>query len=144
MGAVNYGTSDYITLGYHLTGEDNEIIMDYMREQVENLLNELNTYYFRLVVKSGYYEGFYLDIENNFPVAFDWYEEKRDAMKEITQIKKALLQAVKLCNIVQCFPGWCTGYDTVPDTIAAIRKAVNDMRDDVRTTPTWMQYNKEV
>ena len=138
MGAINYGTSDYITLGYHLSGEDDGTFIEYAREQVENLLNELNPYYFHVVVKSGYYEGFYLDISNEFPVAVEGWDEKRDVMKEITAIKKALLQMVKLCNVVQVFPGWCTGYDTVPDTIAAIKKAVADMRDDVRTTPTWM------
>lgn len=101
MGAVNYFTSDYITMGlrpYDSLELENDLeFMEEMQTQVneyggtienaiteyiedcyncdyENIKTELekhNFYYYHIAIKPGYYEGFTLDIENNFPVALD-------------------------------------------------------------------------
>lgn len=139
MGAVNYGSSDYISIGLNVSRDFEEWEIEEIENDIETLLNEYNFYYFHVVIKPGYYEGFYIDIENNFPVAFNWYEEKQDAQKEITQIKRFLLGCVSL-GLVQYFPGWCTGYSTETETKAAINTAIKAMRQDVKTTPTWKQY----
>lgn len=104
MGAVNYGTSNYITLGY--------------------------------------YEGFYLDIENNFSVALDSWEDRREAMKEITRLKAFLMACID-AGLVQVWPGWCTSYKTPEESREALNVAIKGMREDVKHTPTWTQYERE-
>lgn len=167
MGAVNYFTSDYITLGikpydYNDFENDSEL-MEEIREQgcnaqeyindliasyyeddfanIEHELNKYSFYYFHITIKPGYYEGFTLDIENNFPVAFDGWEDKRDAQKEITVIKQFLIDCAGM-GLVQCFPGWCTGYSDYKSTVQAIKAAVKGMREVVKSTPTWTQYER--
>lgn len=92
MGAINYGTSDYISIGLNVSRD------------------------------------------------FDDCTEKRDAQKEITEIKRFLLDCTA-AGLVQYFPGWCTGYSTAKETRAAINAAIKEMRQEVQTTPTYRQYN---
>lgn len=171
MGAVNYFTSDYITMGLHPYDRfDLENDRDFMEEveaeiseyggtvesaidsyiescyeaDYENIAHELakhSFYYFHIAIKPGYYEGFTLDIENNFPVALDSWEDRREAMKEITEIKRFLTECAGL-GLVACSPGWCTGYSDYNGTLKAIREAVKDMRNELKTVPTWTQYNR--
>ena len=171
MGAVNYFTSDYITLGVkpyetwdfeedkdfidemqaqidQFGGSIEEAIHNYINDcysndlaNIENELSKYSFYYFHIVIKPGYYEGFTLDIENNFPVAFDDFIERREAQKEITSIKKLLLDCAGL-GLTQCFPGWCTSYSDYKTTIQAIKSAIKEMREEVKNTPTWRQYER--
>lgn len=171
MGAVNYFTSDYITMGlrpYDSLELENDLeFMEEMQTQVneyggtienaiteyiedcyncdyENIKTELekhNFYYYHIAIKPGYYEGFTLDIENNFPVALDSWEDRRDANKEITEIKQFLIACAGL-GLVQCSPGWCTGYNDYKGTLKATKAAIKEMRDELRTIPTWAQYNR--
>lgn len=147
MGAVNYSASDYITLAvkpYDLELDPLELEDAYTedRENVDYILSLYNLYYFHISVKPGYYEGFSLDIEYNFPVAFDNWEEKRDAQKEVTQIKKMLPEFAGV-GLVKCVPGWCTSYSDYTGTCKAISSAVAEMREEVKSTPTWAQYERE-
>ena len=171
MGAVNYFTSDYITMGlvpysaYDLEqdaefmhelreeveengGTIDDALYSYIsdsyeddREKIENELAKHHFYYFHITIKPGYYEGFTLDIENSFSVALDGYEDRREALKEITEIKQFLTDCAGL-GLVKCSPGWCTGYADYNGTIAAIGEAIKAMRDEVKATPTCRQYNK--
>lgn len=145
MGAVNYSTSDYITLAVKLYDLDPLELEDAYtadRENVGYILSRYNLYYFHIAVKPGYYEGFSLDIEYNFPVAFDNWEEKREAQKEVTQIKRLLMECAGV-GLVQCTPGWCTSYSDYTGTCKAISASVAEMRNDIKTTPTWAQYERE-
>jgi hypothetical protein len=172
MGAINYKTSDYITLGVkpydyfkfendaefmeeiknqiaEYGGNITDIINDYIRclyeddfLNMECELNKHHFWYFHISFNQGYYEGFTLDIEYNFPCFLDDYRDKTAAQKEITEIKNFLIACTGL-GLVECFPGWCTGYSDYKQTIAAINQAVKRMRQDVRNTPTSNQYFKE-
>ena len=142
MGAVNYGTGDYITLGLHVGLVREQSKQEYLYNIVASIIEKYGFYYFNVAIKPGYYAGFMVQIENNFPVAFDWYQEKNDAQKEITQLKKCLLELCKKAGLVEVFPGWCTGYSTEAKTQQAIKKAAQEMRSDVKSTPTWAQYNR--
>lgn len=172
MGAVNYFTSDYITMGlrpydswefekdsefmremqvqvneYGGTIEDaiTQYISDCYDCDYENIKTELdkhNFHYYRITIKPGYYEGFTLDIKNNYPVALDGWEDRRDANKEITEIKQFLIDCAGL-GLVACFPGWCPGYRDYKGTLDAIGEAVKEMRKEVNTIPTWRQYNRD-
>lgn len=169
MGTINHKTSDYITMANYPVdfadlendadfmdciregieeygGTIEEAIVDYIRTceeddliNVEGILGKFDFYYFHVWIEPGYYEGFSIQIENNFPIYFDCWEDKRYAQKEITQIKAFLLECAD-CGIVQCFPGWCTGYANRVETIKGIKEAVWAMREEVKATPTWLQY----
>lgn len=165
MGTVNYCASDYITLAVEPYDVDNflndpafraeypdadrdfvyDVINDYYGDDeanVETILRRLPMNYYHVIIKWGYYEGFSIDIENNFGLCYDSYEDKREAQKEITQLKKALVEMAG-CGLKVCSPGWCTSYGDYNATIRAINRAVRDMREEVRTIPTWTQYAKE-
>lgn len=173
MGTINYGTSNYITLGskplspydlendpdfmeelkegYNLTEDEDtaEAINDYIniieeddRENLKSILNKYNFYYFHIAIKNGYYEGFYLDIESNFSIYFEDYAEKLEAQKEITSIKAFLIECAEI-GLVSVWPGWCTTYHDYKTTLKHISNAVKEMREEVRNTPTWRQYEKE-
>lgn len=169
MGAVNYFTSDYITMGIELysaydlendqdfmqvvheqikeyggTAEDciSDMIESYYEDDEANVSAILKAYsfeYFHVTIKPGYYEGFTLDIENNYSVAFDGWEDKRAAQREITSLKKCLIECAGV-GMVQCSPGWCTGYNDYKGACKAIDAAIKVMRDEVNSTPTWTQY----
>lgn len=172
MGAINYFTSDYITLGIKpYDAFDLEKDADFMeelreqikeyggtmeaaideyisdsyecdRENVESILSRYSFCYYHITIKPGYYEGFTLDIESNFPVAFDGWKDRRECQKEITQLKKCLLECAGV-GLVSCSPGWCTGYSDYKGTCKAIGAAIKDMREETRHTPTWAQYERE-
>lgn len=156
MGAVNYFTSDYITIAYDISidvadpemdeeekEEQLEIMESEAYEDVKDLLNEYDFYYYHVEIKPGYYEGFSIMIENNFSVCYNDYIEKKEAQKEITQIKDFLVKAVKNCNMLGCYPGWCIGWDTYEETLENINIAIKSMRIESMTTPTWSVYAKE-
>lgn len=172
MGAVNYFTSDYITMGikpydeYDLENDSNfmEAIQEEVNEyggtidgaiesyiqtsyeddeaNVSAILEKYSFYYYHVTIKPGYYEGFTLDIESNFSVAFDGWEDKRSAQREITSLKKCLLECAGV-GMVECWPGWCTKYKDYEGTCKAIGAAIKAMRDEVKNTPTWRQYERK-
>jgi hypothetical protein len=142
MGAINYKTSDFITIGYNCNNIDyedeyyNEIIQDYY-DQIAHRLTQYYFYYFHVALEPGYYEGFTIDIEFNFSYCFDNYEDKRNAQKEITQIRKFLYEC---CSDYECCavsPGWCTTYYNYTETLKKIDGAIEEMRETVKNTPTW-------
>lgn len=142
MGTINYKTSDYITIGYNCNDIDyedeyyNEIISDYY-DQITTARARYNFYYFHVSIEAGYYEGFSIDIEHNFSYCYDSYNEKRAALREITQIRKFLYECVSDFECCAVSPGWCTTYYDYETTLKKIDEAIKEMRETVRTTPTW-------
>lgn len=109
----------------------------------ERMLEDLaGLTYYHVAVQPGYYEGFSIEIKNNYPVAYDSYEDRAEAQKEITQIKNMLF-ALADCGLCSVWPGWCTTYRSREETLEDIREAVKEMRQEVRSTPTWRQYDRE-
>ncbi len=173
MGAINYFTSDYITIGVRLYdrwdlekdscfmeevqeqineygGTVDSVINDYINDcyeadlmNVETILNKYSFYYYHVAIKPGYYEGFTINIENNFPVAFDSWEDKRAAQKEITAVKNFLLDCLGV-GLVQVWPGWCTSYKSLEESTKAIKEAVKAMREEARHIPTWLYYENNI
>lgn len=155
MGAINYYTSNYVTLGYNLSNdytdefetfeeaqEQLNLDIEWAADEIERIFKKYNFYYYNITIEPGYYEGFSIDIENNFPLCFDDYYSKNEVQKEITQIKKFLLECLDydLCVV---HPGWCTSYLDYNDSIKEIKNAISEMRLEVKTIPTWYQYQKE-
>lgn len=169
MGTINYFTSDYITLGikpydYSDFENDAEILQD-AKEQAAlngttvedelcdtiqyyyectyyNVSAELKKHYFHyfhIAIKPGYYEGFTIEIEFNYGICLDSWKDKRDAQKEITKIKKFLKTCTGM-GMVACYPGWRTGYCDYKETLKEISRAIKEMQQVVKDTPTWNQY----
>ncbi len=142
MGTINYKTSDYITLGYNTNYiyYDDEFHYDdlnYEYDEIKSLLDKEYFYYFHVTLKPGYYDGFTIDIENNFSYCFNDYQEKLQALKEVTQIKNFLLYIVNNFNISVVYPGWCTSYGDYKKTISEINRAAKEMKSEIKFTPTW-------
>lgn len=106
---------------------------------VKEALDRRNFYWYHVALKCGYYESFQVVIDSNFPVAFNCYQDRADANKEVTEIKKFLNECVEI-GLVQTHPGWCTSYEDAETTKAAIKDAVRQMRAEIGATPTWNQY----
>ena len=147
MGAINYFTSNYITLGYNCDNIDYddqfyyELIQDDFDEIGAIFKNE-HFYYFNITLNPGYYEGFTINIENNFSWRFDNYDEKRQALKEATQIKNFLLYIVNNFNINVVYPGWCTSYGDYKKTLKEINAAIKEMKSEIKATPTYYTLKK--
>jgi hypothetical protein len=142
MGTINYFTSDYITLGYNCANidYDDEFYHEFINDeydQIKYLLDKEYFYYFHVTLKPGYYDGFTIDIENNFPYCFNDYQEKLEALKEATQIKNFLLYIVNNFNISVVYPGWCTSYGDYKKTISEINAAIKEIKNEIKTTPTY-------
>ena len=144
MGAINYKTSDYITLGYNTNNIDyddqfyDDLINDEY-DEIKHLLKKQDFYYFNVKLEPGYYEGFTIDIEHNFNYCYDNYNEKTQAIKEITRLKQFLLYIVNNFNINVVYPGWCTGYGDYKKTISELNNSIIEMKNSVKNTPTY--YN---
>lgn len=173
MGTINYGTSDYITMAikpYNVEdfkqdpdfiqfaqdqidecgGSLEDCINDQIQacyendlENIQAILDKYEFYYYHITIKPGYYEGFSLDIENNVCTAYDNFADKRDAQKEITQVKKCLIECANV-GLVVCIPGWGSAYYDRGDTIKAIGDAITKMRAEAKETPTWAWYNRNI
>lgn len=147
MGTINYGTSDFITIGYNCNNIDyddeyyHEFIQDYF-DQIIYRLKDYRFYYFHVTVQPGYYEGYYINIEFNYSYCFDEYTDKRAAHKEITQIKAFLLECINDFECCAVYPGWCTGYADYNQSIKELDAAVKIMRETVTHTPTYNQLKK--
>ena len=148
MGTINYKTSDFITLGYNCNYIDyddefyNDDIQD-LFDQLQDQLKKERFYYFHIAIEPGYYEGYFLDIEFNYSVCFDGWEDRKEAQKEITQIKAFLLNCSNNFECCAVSPGWCTSYYDYKDTLNKLNAAIKEMRQTVQFTPTYTQYIKE-
>ena len=169
MGTINYKTSDYITMGARIQSysdfENDSYFLEEMKEEidrcglenviyseieenyncdrlnVETYLNQHNFVFYHVTIEPGYYEGFSINIENNFPVAYNDREEKRQAQKEITELKQFLLDCAG-AGIAVVYPGWCTTELSYNDSVKAIKAAIKEIREESKAIPTWLWYER--
>lgn len=146
---------NWIMEEYHFRPEDDteevysiasDVAHEYNTEDqagAERMLEDLaDLAYYHIAVQPGYYEGFSIKIENNYPVVYDSYEDRAEAQKEVTRIKKMLFDLAD-CGLCSVWSGWRTTYRDREETAEDIKKAVEVMRQEIRDTPTWRQYEKE-
>ena len=169
MGTINYKTSDYITMGARIQNysdfENDSYFLEELKEEidrcglenviyseieenyncdrlnVETYLNQHNFVFYHVTIEPGYYEGFSINIENNFPVAYNDREEKRQAQKEITELKQFLLDCAG-AGIAVVYPGWCTTELNYNDSVNAIKAAIKEIREESKAIPTWLWYER--
>jgi hypothetical protein len=165
MGTFNYGSShDIITLG-HYAGfyyyPDDEEIADEMAElnvskdkAIESLIesnsymvqddldsidshinNDLDLHFYQVKTVSGYYSGFWIDIENDW-LCIDSYKDRAVIQKEITQIKNFLIKCVMEHDMRVHYPGWCVGWeDVIENSIKKINETIKEERQKVKKLP---------
>ncbi len=164
MGAINYKSNDIITLGYNIPKkekeaaeiaeeeaknygnnvEEIEVYYDeesYDYEEVKNILKKYNFNILKIALESGYYQGFYINL--NFDLRyFDNTEEKKEALKETTKLKKLLLELLQI-NMVSYSPGWLTSYSTEEETKEEIKEAIKNLKEEIKSTLTEKRYFKK-
>ena len=169
MGAINYYTSQFITLAlmpYDFTETEEYIKNNYVEFNLDGpedvtpdlVYDEINEYYncdyenakyiidkydFNILdisIEAGYYEGYSINIKFDWNY-FDDTSEKRDAQKELTQLKKCLYELAGV-GYMACRPFWCTSYKNYNDTIKDIDTAIKEARAEFRKIPTY--YTKYI
>lgn len=143
MGTINYCASDIITLGVKPYAPDDSDLdgltyderADYAGEcyaaDYDNAAAIIDNYsfsFFHVAPAWGYYGGVYIALSDNFYAAS--YADKRDALKEATQLKQLLIDLAGV-GFVRCSPGWCTGYSDHKGTITAIRSAIQELKQRI-------------
>ena len=140
MGAINYKTSKFLTIGYNLHDmECDEFYFDYIEDEFDNiniLLKQQDFKIFTVDLVPGYYEGFSINIDFDY-LYFDDYNEKLEALKEITQLKQFLIFCVKNFNVNVCHPGWCTSYLNYKDSLTTINNKIKEIKQLIKSIPTY-------
>ena len=159
MGTINYGTGKYITLGikpesvsdyetdpatlqemYFLSKEYNETVEQTIEytiqlnlesdwENTNYILSKYDFYYFKVELQPGYYEGFYITVEDDFPLYVD-SDDVEEIKKEIPQLKSMMVELAD-CGIISVYPGWCMGYANREETLKDIEEAIKEIEEEV-------------
>lgn len=152
MGAINFGTltnkNRLAIVNEPLTAEEEEQqeFFNYPLDETQETINKYNLYYFELIIKYGYYNGFYLELnDNNTKWIYQDTKEKAEAIKELTQIKKILLELVKNGCCWGCYPSQIYNKLDTAETIKQIKAIIKELKAEVKasyTERTARQQNK--
>lgn len=146
MGTINYGYNKYFNIGMNLSHNydeyDYQCEYEYQFEETQHTIDKYNFNFFKIGIENGYYEGFYIWIDFDF-LYFDDWNEKRQMLKEITQLKH-LLNELCYNGLVKYSPGWCTTYHTEEETKTAIKKAIRKTKEEIKHFPTYKKYREGV
>ena len=113
-------------------------------EDVKNFLGSAATPdHYSISLVNGYYEGFYLTIDNDIPWVFDDSREKNEYLKDITVLKNTLTKLVKEYGLTVVHPGWCTGYTDEKGALKEIKELVRNLRKEVKSMDTFSTYQKK-
>jgi hypothetical protein len=149
MGAINYGNNEYFNIGMNLNAFDDytnyddrqyeyESELEYLIDEIKELLNKYNFQYFTVNYEYGYYEGFYINIDFDY-LYLDDHAERLTVLKEITQLKQFLNECCYI-GLVKYSPGWCTAYYSEQETKQAIKQAIKEMKQNFIHYPTYKTY----
>lgn len=140
MGNYHYNISDFITLAVKPSCDNKKEMEEYAKSRLARYDFE----HFRLQILPGRYSGFSINIKFNFPFFFTTRECKNAALKEVSNIKEFLYECANIELIAYCpmrdlyHPELNT-----EETLKEIGRAIKEMRETVRETPTWNQYQTE-
>lgn len=167
MGTINYGTSEYITIGYkpldRFDLEKDPEFMDYMLDEAREVDMDLDDYisewlYNRQedmwsnvkIILETKYDFYYFKVEVE-PGYYDGFSiqisretpcymelwEKDAAYGEIKELEKFLTECVKDFGLVECYPGWGTSYESADKSVIDIAVAMAKAREDILAVPIW-------
>lgn len=145
MGTINYKTSKFISVGYNLkdidyNNDDYYYDIEDSYDNISSILSKENYKIFEVSIHGGYYEGFYIDINFDY-CYFDDYLEKKDALKELTKIKKFLLFCINNFNCCVCYNGWVNTYLDCKESRKKLSDAIKKARLFIKNIPTYKNYN---
>ena len=120
--------------------EDEAIFASDEMNEVERGLS--NYEYFDVSVECGYYEGFYISIDEKY-LYLDTYQDKILMQKELTRLKNDLIYCIENCGVRVCYPGWCTDWEeSIEDSIAVLEASVKEERRRIKNLRTEKQFWK--
>ena len=164
MGAINYMTSEYVTVGlkpfdfYDIKDEMLDFIandtsgywggLDLTDDEVYSEMNERTEDYFNAVdsfVSEHNFENFDVNIDSGYYEGFSiniknnmYFTEETDkdyARKEAKDLCEMLKELVNAYGLCVCIPGWSTAYLSKEDSIKEIDKALDKMNEDIDKEP---------
>ena len=148
MGTINYRTGKHITLGlddkFIEQMEDDFVEYNWIEEFFETFKSIKDEYYFNFFdvkLEYGYYDGFYIAVDDNEWAYLDDTEERKEVMQEIRQLQEFLTKCIDN-GLVVTYPGWCTSYLDYKQSKIALRKTMHNIRDMVHKIPTYRRYIK--
>ena len=132
MGTINYGRNKVFCVGLDIYSDWYDNLEEIEQEEyVEDMLFETKTIlekysfeYFKVKIEYGYYDGFYLDIEDEY-AWFNTYEDKLNAIKELSNIKRLIVELLEL-GLVNYIAGWCTTIYEYKEHKKEILKELNE------------------
>ena len=163
MGTINYYTSDYITIASVCplypddyredaeeqardTGEDVDTLIEQWialehesawADAQEAAAKTKRNSFWKLEARPGYYEGSQVIIKNELPTSLT-NAERKTALAEVDELEKALVYLAENSTFVETWPGWCQKRFTPAETLDAIARAAEEMREAVRAVPAWV------
>lgn len=122
--------------------DDNAEMVRYDMEVVENLLSKSKYEYFDVSVECGYYEGFYISIDEKY-IYLNTYQDRILMQKELTKLKNDLIYCIENYGVRVCYPGWCTGWEeSIKDSIKELEASVKAERERIKKLRTEKQFWK--
>lgn len=154
MGAINFGTltnkNRLAIVNEPMTAEEEEQqeFFNYPMYETTETIDKYNLYYYELIIKVGYYNGFYLQLnDNNTKWIYNNTKEKQEVLKELTQIKDILIDIVKSGYCWGCYPSWVYNKLTTAETIKQIKETIKELKAEVKasyTETTAKRQNKNI
>lgn len=149
MGAVNYGTGEYITLAYRPIEDEADLsakdtLLEDLYIKTEEIFNVFDDFeFFEVIKENGYYEGFSVEVNvgDFVGVGFDDEDQMLDAFLELENVRKLLIELLD-AGLFVCHPGWCTGWSNYGESLNEINQCIAKMSSDIFLTP--IDLNSEV
>lgn len=147
MGTINFNTLTKINclaLVNEPETEEEQYFCDDKLEETQAELNKHNFYYFNLSINYGYYNGFCLKLEDNdTKYIYQDSKEKAEVLKELTAIKKVLLDIVKNGLLWGCYHSWAYNKLETAETIKQIKETIKELKAEVKASYTEYTANKQ-
>ena len=126
-----------------------EMLLDFEQESfncMEKAINMVNltTEIVRVGIIPGYYDGFSVTVDIDEREYFEDGKEKELALSEVREVHKLLDNIIDNYSMMVVFPGWCTTLLSWDDSKKAIKKAMAELRRQIRAIPCYSRYRKEV
>lgn len=95
-------------------------------------------------IEPGYYNGFSVTVNINKWDYFDDYNEKEMTIDDVKDVQKLLNELVDDYGLRVVSPGWCSTWSNYEETKKAIKKAMAELRRQIKAIPCYSRYRKAV
>ena len=95
-------------------------------------------------IMPGCYSGFSVEVNLCDWNYFDDYNEKTMAIDDVKDIQKLLNELVDDYGLVVVSPGWCSTWSNYEEIKKAIKRAMAELRRQIKAIPCYSRYRKVV